>query len=82
MTILVADVEEGPHQHIDMVYALRPVAGEPKREPEKDHGWIWVTAAELAARASLPVVSCGIETMVADDVRELGIDAIRLVSGV
>ena len=79
MTILVADVEEGPHQHIDLVYALRPVDGEDVREPERDHGFIWVSEADLLANRPLPAAACGADICAPEDVRELGIAAIRLV---
>ena len=81
-SIIVADVGgDPPHQHIDMAYVVRPVAGAPVVAAERDHGFIWVTEAELRAGAPLPVISCGVETPVPDDVREVALRAIALERG-
>ena len=48
LTILVEDVFDegyGAHQHIDLVYVCRSLAG---RVPLPD-GWLWVSSVELAA---------------------------------
>jgi hypothetical protein len=79
MVIICADVDEGPHQHIDMSYALRPVAGTARQEPDGDHGFIWVTEEQLRRDEPLPVASCGVDMPVAEDVRVLGLQAIALV---
>jgi 8-oxo-dGTP pyrophosphatase MutT (NUDIX family) len=79
-SMIVADVVEphGTHQHIDLAYVVRPVAGAPVVAAEKDHGFVWVTEAELHGDAPLPVVSCGIEAQVPFDVRQVGLAAIAL----
>jgi 8-oxo-dGTP pyrophosphatase MutT (NUDIX family) len=79
LVIICADVDEGPHQHIDMSYALRPVAGAARQEPDGDHGFIWVTEDQLRRDLPLPVASCGVDIKVAEDVRMLGLKAIELV---
>ena len=82
--IIVADVLdaiEGDHQHIDMSYVLRPVAGAAREEPERDHGFRWVSEQELRRNDPLPVASCGVEMCVPEDVRVIGLKAIALVRG-
>lgn len=79
LSIIVADVAEGPHQHIDMCYAVRRVAGVADVPAEHDHGFVWVTEAELRRNDPLPVASCGVDIAVPDDVRELSLAAIALV---
>lgn len=79
ISIIVADVAEGPHQHIDMAYALRPVDGIAAVAAEADHGFIWVSEAELRRNDALPVASCGIAIAVPEDVREVGLRAIAVV---
>ncbi len=80
-SMIVADVVEpqGTHQHIDLAYVVRPVAGVPVVAAEKDHGFVWVTEAELRSDAPLPVISCGVEASIAPDVREVALAAIALV---
>ena len=77
--IIVADVPQGPHQHIDMSYALRPIPGVPNSEPDGDHGFIWVSEAELRRNDALPVASCGVDIAAPEDVRVLGLQAIAVV---
>ena len=79
LKIIVADIDDGPHQHIDMSYALRPVAGADRVAPERDHGFIWVTEAQLRANELLPVVWCGVDIAVPEDVRVIGLRAIAIV---
>ncbi len=81
LAIIVADVADGPHQHIDMSYALRPRAGIERIAPEADHGFIWVSRDQLRANEHLALSSCGVDLPVADDVRVLAIMAIELVTG-
>jgi len=78
-TILVEDIAEGPHQHIDLVYFLRPVAGAPRAAAEGADAFIWVSAQQLRRGEPLPVASCGVDMPVPEDVRELGLAAIALV---
>ena len=80
--IIVADVQDavvGAHQHIDMSYVLRPVAGADRSPPERDHGFRWVSEQELLRNDPLPVASCGADICVPEDVRAIGLLAIRLV---
>ena len=79
LAIIVADVRQGPHQHIDMSYALGPLPGVPHSEPDGDHGFIWVSEAELRRNDALPVASCGVDIAVPEDVRVLGLQAIAVV---
>ena len=79
ISIIVADVGEGPHQHIDMAYALRPVDGAPRSVPDEDHGFVWVSETELQRNDALPVASCGVDIAVPADVREVGLRAIATV---
>lgn len=83
LAIIVADVgataDEDAHQHIDLSYALRPIAGVPRVAPEEDHGFIWVTAAQLQRDEALAVASCGVDMPVAEDVRVIGLRAIEVV---
>jgi 8-oxo-dGTP pyrophosphatase MutT (NUDIX family) len=81
LAIIVADVGEGPHQHIDMSYALRERAGVGRVAAEKDHGFIWVSAEQLRRDEPLPVASCGVNMPVAEDVRVIGLRAIDVVTG-
>jgi 8-oxo-dGTP pyrophosphatase MutT (NUDIX family) len=83
LAIIVADVgataHEPAHQHIDMSYALRPVAGAPRVAPEEDHGFIWVSADQLHRDEPLPVASCGVDIAAPEDVRVIGLQAIEVV---
>lgn len=75
MVILVEDIAEGPHQHIDMVYALRPRSGGSSLSEE----FVWVTASALRANDPVAFASCGVDVVVPEDVRALALEAIRLV---
>ena len=83
LSIIVAEVgasaNEPAHQHIDMSYALRPLAGVARVAAEADHGFIWVTEAQLRSDEPLPVASCGVNMPVNEDVRALGLRSIALV---
>jgi len=83
LAIIVAGVGasagEPAHQHIDMSYALRPLAGVVRVAPEADHGFIWVAEAQLRNNEPLPVASCGVDMPIAEDVRVLGLASIQLV---
>ena len=74
-----ASAGEPAHQHIDMSYALRPRDGVARIAPEHDHGFVWVTEAQLLRDEHLPVASCGADIAVAEDVRVIGLRAIGLV---
>lgn len=80
LSIIVADVGgDDPHQHIDIIYALRPIVGVAAVAAEADHGFIWVGEAELRRNDALPVASCGVDIPVPEDVREVGLHAIAIV---
>ena len=78
-TIMVEDIDDpaGAHQHIDLIYFLRPLdgAGAPLRD-----GWRWVTRAELAEGAPLPIDGGG-SAPPPEDVRLLAEHAFRAVGG-
>lgn len=84
LKIIVADVgatgAQPAHQHIDMSYALRPLPGVARVEPEHDHGFRWVTADELRSSEPLKLASCGVEVPAPEDVRVIGLRAIALVA--
>ena len=42
------DATAGPHQHIDMVYVLRPVSGLPTPQAREVNGCAWVPLAKVA----------------------------------
>jgi 8-oxo-dGTP pyrophosphatase MutT (NUDIX family) len=85
LSIIVADVGASPdepaHQHVDMIYALRPRDGVARMAPEADHGFVRVTEGQLRGGEALPVASCGVDVPIAEDVRVLGLRAIALVRG-
>jgi 8-oxo-dGTP pyrophosphatase MutT (NUDIX family) len=85
LKIIVAYVpasgDEPEHEHIDMSYALRPVAGAERVAPERDHGFRWVSRQELLRNDPLPVASCGADICVPPDVRLVGMRAIDVVGG-
>jgi 8-oxo-dGTP pyrophosphatase MutT (NUDIX family) len=80
-SMIVADVveETATHQHIDMCYVVRPKPGAKRVEAEEDHGFRWVSEAELRRNDPLPVASCGTDVCVPDDVREIALAAFELV---
>ena len=79
-TILIEDIEEpdGPHQHIDFIYFCRSLDGEALRPPSPDDALVWVTEGQLQRNEALPLASCGLDMPVAEDVRVLALEAIRL----
>jgi 8-oxo-dGTP pyrophosphatase MutT (NUDIX family) len=79
LSIIVADVAEGPHEHIDMVYALRPVPGVPRAAPEEHHDFVWLGEDALRRHDPLPVASCGVDVPIPEDVREFALAAIDVV---
>lgn len=83
IAIIVADVgatpKEPAHQHIDMSYVLRPRQGVARVDAEEDHGFVWVTEAQLRTDQPLPVAACGTDMPIAEDVHLLGLKAIELV---
>ncbi|MEX0750038.1 MAG: NUDIX domain-containing protein [Dehalococcoidia bacterium] len=75
MLILVEDIADGPHQHIDMIYALRPVVPGAALAA----GFVWVPEEQLRAGEPIALASCGVDTPVAEDVRVLALEAITIV---
>jgi 8-oxo-dGTP pyrophosphatase MutT (NUDIX family) len=78
-TILVEDISDGPHQHIDLVYFLRPVAGAHRVLVDGDP-FVWVTRDQLHRGEALPVASCGVDLPVPEDVRLLALAALEQVN--
>jgi 8-oxo-dGTP pyrophosphatase MutT (NUDIX family) len=78
LTILVEDIAEGPHQHIDLIYVLRPRAAIPREVAEGDP-FVWVSEQYLQSHEPLAVAGRGIAMPVPADVRVLGLRAIALV---
>lgn len=79
-TILVEDIPEDgdPHQHIDLIYFTRSLNGEATEPESADDTLVWVTEAQLQRNEMLPLASCGLDIAVAEDVRVLALEAIRL----
>lgn len=79
-TILLEDSPEAaePHQHIDLIYFCRPLHGEAARPPSADDTLTWVTEEQLQRNEALPLASHGEAVPVADDVRALALEAIRV----
>jgi 8-oxo-dGTP pyrophosphatase MutT (NUDIX family) len=75
IVILVEDIAEGPHQHIDMIYALRPRTPVAGLLP----GFVWVSEAQLQANDPVELAACGVDVPLMDDVRALALEAIRIV---
>lgn len=80
-TILLEDIPEATepaHQHIDLIYFVRPV-------DSADHGVVddptlrWVSEAELRDNGPLDVAGRGVSAEVRDDVRTLALAAIAAV---
>lgn len=84
LKIIIADVSatgsQPAHQHIDMSYVLRPIADVARVEPERDHGFRWVSADDLHRNERLKLASCGVEVPAPEDVRVIGLRAIALVA--
>jgi 8-oxo-dGTP pyrophosphatase MutT (NUDIX family) len=66
-----------PHQHIDLIYFVRPLAG--GHAQVDDPTLRWVTAAELRGGDPLDVAGCGVSAVVPDDVRQLALAAIEQI---
>ncbi len=69
LCILLESIGPG-HEHIDLIYAARVVAGDVSHAAREVQAWRWYTADELDAPE------------VAEDVRALGRRAIELISAV
>ncbi len=81
VTIGVYDIDEPGrlHQHIDLVYFTRPLAGESLTLPDGGHGWLWVSEETLRSEEYLPRPDGEGGARIPDDVRRLGLDAITAV---
>jgi 8-oxo-dGTP pyrophosphatase MutT (NUDIX family) len=75
--ILVEDIPEGPHQHIDMIYFVRAVAGTVRAAGSDD--FVWVTAQQLRDNEPLDVGDCGSAVCVPEDVRLLALRGMELL---
>lgn len=79
ITILLEDIPATPredaHQHIDLIYAVRRVAGAPAYDGDE---FAWVDERQLRADEPLPVAACGVDVRVSEDVRVLALHAIAL----
>lgn len=78
--ILVEESAEAdePHQHIDLIYFCRSRDGETARPPSADDVLTWVSEDQLRRNDPLPLGSHGIDAPVADDVRALALEALRI----
>jgi 8-oxo-dGTP pyrophosphatase MutT (NUDIX family) len=81
VTIGVYDIDDpgNPHQHIDLIYFTRPLAGEGLTLPDDGKGWRWVSEETLRREDALPRPDGRGETSIPEDVRRLGLDAIAAV---
>ncbi|MEX1254878.1 MAG: NUDIX domain-containing protein [Dehalococcoidia bacterium] len=79
-TILIEDIDEadGRHQHIDFIYFCRSLDGDALRPPSPEDALVWVSGEQLERNESLPLASCGLDIAVAEDVRVLALDALRI----
>jgi ADP-ribose pyrophosphatase YjhB (NUDIX family) len=78
-TILLEDIPEtdDPHQHIDLIYFCRPRDGG-AHAPTADDSFTWVTEDQLRRNEPLPLPGRNEKAPVADDVRALALEAIRV----
>jgi len=74
-TILIEDIPgpDEPHKHIDFIYFCRPVNGI-AAAPEA----CWVDEAALRSNDPVELAACGVAVPVAEDVRLLALEAIRM----
>ncbi len=80
-TILIEDIPEGPHQHIDLIYFLRPRDPDPQVTASPGDALAWVTEEQLRRDDPLPLGSCGVDIRVPADVRLLALRGIELLRG-
>jgi len=84
LRIIIADVPAAPdepaHQHIDLCYAVRPLAGVPNATPERDHGFVWVDAASLEHGEPIAIPGASRRAPIPEDVRLIGLLAIDVVA--
>lgn len=80
-TILLEEISDGPHQHIDLIYFLRPRDPEPVPRGGPDDVLAWVSEDQLRHDEALPLGSCGVDIRVPEDVRALALKGIELLRG-
>ncbi len=79
-TIMVEDIDDpvaGPHEHVDMIYFCRLKEGEGTEGLRS--GWVWVSEETLAEGEAVSLDD-GVEVTPPEDVRQLGLAAIRRAS--
>ena len=76
-TILVEDIPgpEEPHQHIDLIYFCRPLAGAAGHDPALGE-FHWIDEQALAVNQPIALAACGVAVPLAEDVRLLALEAI------
>ncbi len=76
-TILVEDIPGPgePHQHIDLIYFVRPIDGA-AHDAVDDPTLRWVTEADLRENGALDVAGCGVSAQIPQDVHHLALVAI------
>ncbi|MGE0229225.1 MAG: NUDIX hydrolase [Dehalococcoidia bacterium] len=81
VTIGVYDIDEPgrPHQHVDLIYFTRPLAGEALDLPSDGNGWLWVSEEQLRSESHLDRPDGAGWATIPDDVRQLGLDSIAAV---
>jgi 8-oxo-dGTP pyrophosphatase MutT (NUDIX family) len=79
LAILLEDIPDGPHQHIDLVYALR-ATGADAVERAAARGFVWLDDAALRRGDPVALAACGVDVPLADDVRLLALRAIAVVA--
>ena len=81
VSIGVYDIDEPghAHQHIDLIYFTRPLAGEPLALPDDGNGWLWVSEDALRSEHTLARPDGDGAAAIPEDVRRLGLDAIAAV---
>ena len=72
--------EAEPHEHIDLIYFCRAADGQIATPAVADDTLVWVTEAQLQRNEALPLAG-GRAVPVAEDVRALGLEAIRAERG-
>ncbi len=78
--ILLEDIPgpDEPHQHIDLIYFVRPIE-DAAHHTIDDPTLNWVTSAELRENAPMDVAGCGVTAAIPEDVRQLALVAIEEV---
>lgn len=87
VTIGVYDIDDPgrPHQHIDLIYFTRPAQAAPDAMPalpDDSKAWLWVSEQQLRAGHLLARPDGAGESVVAEDVRVLALEAIAAIRSV